>query len=144
MISRTEIDGFTKKFDVVSVFIEHAGEILLLHRQDHKPQGGTWAMVAGKVDEGESLSAAMVREIEEEVGLTFAPEDLKYFEGYYVRYPGYDYTYHVYHLPLSEKPALNLNTQEHKSYTWIKPQDALSLPLIQDEYTCIKWFYNIA
>ena len=39
--------------DVVSVFIEHNGKILLLHRQDHKPQGNTWAMLAGKVDKSD-------------------------------------------------------------------------------------------
>ena len=50
MISRTKLENFNKKFDVVSVFIEHDGEILLLHRQDHKPQGNTWAMPAGKVN----------------------------------------------------------------------------------------------
>ena len=39
MISTAEIENFNKKFDVVSVFVEHDGKILLLHRQDHKPQG---------------------------------------------------------------------------------------------------------
>ena len=53
MISRNKIENFNKKFDVVSVFIEHNGKILLLHRQDHKPQGNTWAMLAGKVDKSD-------------------------------------------------------------------------------------------
>ena len=143
MISRTEPDNFKKKFDVVSVFIEHGEEVLLLHRQDHKPQGNTWAMVAGKVDEGEDLLAAMVREVEEEIGLKTNLENYKYFEGYYVRYPGYDYIYHVYHLPFEDRPEINLNTKEHKDHIWIKPEEALKLDLIQDEDTCIKWFYKI-
>jgi len=143
MLSKTEIEGFNKKLDVVSVFIDHEGETLLLHRQDHKPQGNTWAMVAGKVDEGETLLSAIVREIEEEIGLKVDPKELKYFEGYYVRYPGYDYLYHVFHLPQRQKPALNLNLDEHKDYRWIKPDESLALPLIQDEDTCIKWFYNL-
>jgi hypothetical protein len=42
MISKTEIKNFNKRFDVVSAFIEHEGQILMLHRQDHKPQGNTW------------------------------------------------------------------------------------------------------
>ncbi len=143
MISRTEPENFKKKFDVVSVFIEHNGEVLLLHRQDHKPQGNTWAMVAGKVDEGEELLGAMVREVEEEIGLKTNPADYKYFEGYYVRYPGYDYLYHIYSLSVSEKPELNINQTEHKNHVWITPKEALKLDLIQDEDTCIKWFYKI-
>lgn len=143
MISRTKLDNFKKKFDVVSVFIEHDGEILLLHRQDYKPQGNTWAMVAGKVDEGEDLLKALVREVEEEIGLKTNLSEYKYFEGYYVRYPGYDYIYHIYHLPVAEKPQLDLNLKEHKNHVWIKPKEALKLNLIQDEDACIKWFYKI-
>lgn len=143
MISRTEIENFKKKFDVVSVFIDHGPHTLLLHRQDHKPQGGTWAMVAGKVDEGEDLLGALIREVREEIGLATKPEDYSYFEKYYVRYPGYDYLYHVYHLSLAEKPELTLNTQEHKEYRWVTPEEALKLSLIEDEDTCIKWFYKI-
>ena len=143
MISRTKIPDFKKKFDVISVFIEHAGEILLLHRQDHKPQGNTWAMLAGKVKENENLLDALIREAGEEIGIKIPKQDCTYFEGYYVRYPEYDYKYHIFHLSVREKPTLILNTEEHKDYCWIKPEDALKLNLIQDEDTCIKWFYGI-
>ncbi|MFH1472822.1 MAG: NUDIX domain-containing protein [bacterium] len=64
MISRTELGGFNKKFDVVSLFIEHEGEILLLHRHDNKPQGNTWSMPAGKVGKDEELLKALVREVD--------------------------------------------------------------------------------
>ena len=143
MISKTEIKNFNKKFDVVSVFVEHDGKILLLHRQTHKPQGNTWGIVAGKVDQSENFLDAITRETEEEIGLKIKSEDLKYFERYYVRYSEYDFTYHVYHLSLKEKPDINLNFNEHKDYLWVNPKDALELELIQDEDSCIKWFYNI-
>ena len=144
MISKTKIENFKKKFDVVSVFIEHNGKILLLHRQDHKPQGNTWAMLAGKVDEDDrNLLDALIREIKEEIGLTIKQEDCKYFEGYYSRYPEFDYVYHVYHLPLKEKPIIDLNLEEHKDHRWVTPEEALKLNLIPDEDVCIKWFYNI-
>ncbi|MEK7452654.1 MAG: NUDIX hydrolase [Patescibacteria group bacterium] len=143
MVSTTEIENFNKNFDVVSVFIEHNEEILLLHRQDHKPQGNTWANVAGKVNGGENLLDALIREVEEEIGLKIKKENYTYFKKYYVRYPGYDFLYHIYHLLLEERPILNLNLEESKDYKWIKPQDALKLDLIQDEDISIKQFYNI-
>ena len=37
---------------------------------------GCWGFFGGKVEEGESLGAAAVREFEEEAGLTLAPADL--------------------------------------------------------------------
>ncbi|MDD5318307.1 MAG: NUDIX domain-containing protein [Candidatus Pacebacteria bacterium] len=143
MISKTEFENFKKKFDVVSVFIENNEEILLLHRQDHKPQGNIWALVAGKVDNDEELADALVREIQEEIGLKFTPEECQYFEKYYVRYPEYDFIYHTFHLPLKERPTLNLNLEEHKDHRWLKPEEALKLDLIPDEDVCIKGFYNI-
>lgn len=143
MISREEIENFNKKFDVVSVFIEHKGEILLLHRQDYKPQGNTWSVVAGKVGNGEDLLDALIREVHEEIGLKVNKQDCKYFDVYYVRHPGYDFKYHVYHLLLNEKPILCVNIDENKDHRWMTPQDALNINLIQDEDLSIKWFYNI-
>lgn len=143
MISRTPIEGFNKKFDVVSAFIDHKGETLLLHRQENKPQGNKWAMVAGKVDKGEDLVGALIREVDEEIGVKVTKEQCQYFEGYYVRYPDFDFMYHVYHIPLSEKPLLNINLEEHTDHQWIAPKKALKLDLIEDEDSCIKWFYGV-
>ena len=143
MISKTKLPGFYKKFDVVSVFIENAGEILLLLRQDHKPQGNTWGMPAGKVKHGEALLDALVREVREEIGLRIYRQECKYSEGYYVRYTDYDFLYHVYHLFVPEKPTLNINMNEHKDYRWVKPVEALKLDLIQDEDFVVKWCYGV-
>lgn len=143
MITKNPIENFNKKFDVVSVFIEHNGETLLVQRQGHKPQGNTWAMVAGKVDEGEELAEALAREVEEEIGLKFAPTDYKYFDNYFVRYPNYDYVYHIFHLNLDERPVIDLNLEEHKDHIWVRPEKALQMELIQDEDFCIKTFFGI-
>ena len=67
MIYKERPKNFNPKFDVISCFVEYDGEILLLHRQDHKPEGNTWGVPAGKVDKGESLLEAMTREIQEEI-----------------------------------------------------------------------------
>jgi 8-oxo-dGTP pyrophosphatase MutT (NUDIX family) len=116
---------------------------LLVHRQDHKPQGNTWANVAGKVDSGETPLSALVREIEEEVGLKVTEGDCVYSEQFYVRHSGYDFIYHIYHLLLKERLVPVLNFDEHKDHKWITPQDALLLDLILDEDFCIKEFYNL-
>jgi 8-oxo-dGTP pyrophosphatase MutT (NUDIX family) len=143
MISKIPPKNFNKKFDVVSAFIEHDGEILLLHRQDHKPQGNTWGVPAGKVNSNENMLDALVREVAEEIGLLTDRENYVFFEKYYVRYSEYDFIYHVYHLIVKEKPTLTINLKEHKNHQWVKPADALKLNLIQDEDMCIKWMYSL-
>ena len=60
MIFKERPPNFSSEFDVASCFVEHDGEILLLHRQDHKPEGNTWGVPAGKVDEGEEIMQTML------------------------------------------------------------------------------------
>lgn len=141
MISKAELEGFSKRFDVVSCFLERDGRILMLHRQDAKPQGNTWSMPAGKVDPGDpSFEAALAREIREELGIGVDPESLERCASYFVRHDGYDFEYHVYSLALSEAPDIELNLSEHKAFRWMTPAEALALGdgLMPDEDACIK------
>jgi 8-oxo-dGTP diphosphatase len=46
-----------------------AGEVLLARRPDHVHQGGLWEFPGGKVEPGESLDAALARELAEELGV---------------------------------------------------------------------------
>jgi len=66
MIYKTEPENFISRFEIVSCYVEHDGKILILHRQNHKPQGNTWGLPAGKIDDNEDKIEAMLREIFEE------------------------------------------------------------------------------
>lgn len=51
--------------------VQDTGEpCYLLIRRRHPPYAGHWALVGGKVDFGETLAVAAVREVAEETGLT--------------------------------------------------------------------------
>ena len=61
----------TKKIHVaVGVVKNPQGEILIAKRADHQHQGGLWEFPGGKVEQGESVFDALVREFQEEVGIT--------------------------------------------------------------------------
>jgi 8-oxo-dGTP pyrophosphatase MutT (NUDIX family) len=134
--------NFKPKFEIVSCFIEVDGEILLLHRQDDKPQGDTWGVPAGKKDVVESIEEAIKREINEEINYGGAFSGLKYFDKVFVQYPTFDFIYHIFHLPLKNKPKIKLNPAEHKDYIWKTPEFSLKMKLIEDEEECIKLFYK--
>ena len=58
-------------------FLRNNGtEILVLKRKGTGFADGMWSVPAGRLDEGESLTAAALREAEEEVGLRVSQDDL--------------------------------------------------------------------
>jgi 8-oxo-dGTP diphosphatase len=54
----------------VGVVLNAQGEILLSKRADHLHQGGLWEFPGGKVEQGEQVIEALVREFQEEVNIT--------------------------------------------------------------------------
>lgn len=62
--------GVTKCVHVaVGVIIGDDGRILLAKRPDHLHMGGRWEFPGGKVEEGESIQQAMIRELREELDI---------------------------------------------------------------------------
>jgi ADP-ribose pyrophosphatase YjhB (NUDIX family) len=53
---------------VGAVVRDDAGRLLLI-RRGHEPSRGLWSLPGGRVEPGESLQAAVVREVREETGL---------------------------------------------------------------------------
>lgn len=53
----------------VAAIVDAQGRVLIAKRPDHVHQGGFWEFPGGKVEEGESLQAALCRELEEELGI---------------------------------------------------------------------------
>jgi len=142
MIHQTPPDKFSPKFEGVGCFLEHGGKIILLRRQNHKPEGNTWGIPSGKKEKGETAADAMARELNEETGYSAKPGELNYFKKIFVKFPDYDFVYHIFHLQPDALPEVKINPGEHKSFIWTNPASALKMNLIGDLDNCIKLFYN--
>lgn len=134
---------FNPLFEVVGCYVEYGGEILLLHRNNEKSEGGKWGVPGGKVDPGETLPQALVREILEETGIAVAEGTFKYLQPISVRHLRHDFIYHIFSTKLAVAPEVILQPLEHQAYVWSTPQDALQLPLVSDVDGCIKLLYGI-
>ena len=62
---------------VAVALLDGAGRILLQQRARGRSMAGLWEFPGGKVEEGETAEAALVREIEEELGVQLDPTDLQ-------------------------------------------------------------------
>lgn len=143
MIYLEKPEQFSPRFEVVSCFVKHGEHFLLLLRQPHKPQGNTWGVPAGKVEQRENIQQAMVRELFEETNLQIQPETLNYFTKVFVTFPEYDFVYHIFSTELQDKSLVAIDPLAHQTYRWVSPIEALSMNLIQDEDACIKLFYPL-
>jgi 8-oxo-dGTP pyrophosphatase MutT (NUDIX family) len=65
-IYQNKPEDFKPKFEIVGSFLEWDGKILILHRQDFKAQGNTWAIPGGKIEKDETPIQASIRETYEE------------------------------------------------------------------------------
>ncbi len=133
---------FKEKFRVASCFVECGEEILLLLRQDQKPQGGTWGVPAGKIEVGELEVDAMVRELREETKLDVNPRQFSTPKVVFVRYAEYDFPYYIYQLRFNVKPEIVIDPKDHKAFMWVTRTLALGMNMIQDEDACIKLCYG--
>jgi 8-oxo-dGTP diphosphatase len=122
--------GFQAKVSVAGCYCEFEDKILFLKRTPHKHQGDTWGIPGGKLDEGETPREAAVREVFEEVGLTFQEDDLEEIGKMYIRGSLNDYIFYRFRVRLLALPALNVSLEEHVEARWVTIEGALKLPLI--------------
>lgn len=134
-------ENFQPKFIGSFCVIEaESGEVLFLHRQDWKPEGNTWGIPGGKIQEGESDEEAVNREVIEETGWKL--DEIKLLDTFYVRYPGYDFIFHMWHQKVAGPFDAKINPKEHKDFCWMKPVEAMrKLPLIGGLDKCFESVY---
>jgi mutator protein MutT len=114
---------------VVAGFIVRAdGRVLLVqHPQNAEVAAGKWHLPGGHLDRGETMEAALAREIQEECGLEIivgAPYATFTYEA-----PYYGLTLGVAHLgqPASDDAPLRLDGTEAVSARWMSSDEARSV-----------------
>jgi len=123
-------------------FLTFNGKMLLLLRQDYKPQGNTWGQPAGKIEKNEQPLDAIIRELFEETGISADKTQMKHCKTFYVSYPEYDFIYHTFSLDLEEEPNIIIEEKSHKEFGWFGKDEIFSLALMPELDRCLEYYYK--
>ena len=113
----------TMATEVVAALLWQGDRFLACQRPAHKARGLLWEFVGGKVEPGESKQEALIRECQEELGVTVSVGEV-YLEVTHA-YP--DLTIH---LTLFQASLLEGTPQplEHRQLRWITPAEIPDYP----------------
>lgn len=109
-----------------AALVDKRGHVLLAQRPDGKPMAGLWEFPGGKVEAGELPEYALMRELEEELGIETRPTCF---------FPiGFaSHSYESFHLlmPLfvCRMWRGDITAKEHKTYEWVNPIDMMDYPM---------------
>lgn len=104
--------------EVVAALIWDNGRFLICQRPAHKARGLLWEFVGGKVEPGETMEAALIRECREELDITVEVQDI--FTQVIHEYPDILIRLTLFHCRIAEgEPTL----LEHNDLAWIQPSE---------------------
>jgi len=130
----TDFDKYTNYKTVLSVnaLIWCDGKVLMLKRADNKKvDPGLYAGIGGKVEPHESFYDALIREIEEETGLTEF-ESIKPYSFTQHPYPPTDSEWVNIYFIVNIAKQVEIKSTEDGTFHWIDPKEAYSLPMPTD------------
>ena len=109
--------------DVVAALIWEGERFLACQRPAHKARGLLWEFVGGKVEPGERLEDALIRECREELDVTVAPRDV--FMEVIHEYPDLTVRLILFNAFITEGTPQLL---EHNDLRWITTSQIDELP----------------
>lgn len=107
----------------VAVAVVNDAEVLIAKRPDDKHQGGLWEFPGGKVEPGETVAAALVRELDEEVALPVAEENMTPLLQIPFEYPDKKVLLDVCWVEVGINDALLAHGAEGQLIRWVKAHE---------------------
>ena len=112
------------------VLIDQDDQYLMLYRHNHPTFGDDADIPGGIVEAGETPEEGVIREVQEEIGVTLTKIEKVY--------AGTEFSLHGTHKSLyvarvAERPVIDLSW-EHKSYEWIPRNDFLQKAAAAQDY----------
>ncbi len=107
-----------KQLEVAALVLIENNRVFAAQRKNQGPLGGMWEFPGGKLEVGETGREALVREIQEELGVSI--EVQRYLIRVEHQYPGFFIIMHAYEGNILEG---TIQLHEHQSSRWLKKQE---------------------
>ncbi len=114
-----------EEIEVVGAILAKDGKYLLGQRPEGKSNAGQWEFVGGKVERGETLEEALVRECREELAVEI--RNVRVRAAVVHEYPGR--TVRLTLLDCECAPASEPVALEHRRIGWFSAEEMMALPL---------------
>jgi len=112
------------------------GRVLLAKRPASVHLGGLWEFPGGKVDAGESIDVALIRELKEELDLTLSHENLTYKFRIDWQYSEKQVQLEIYTVLDFSGTAIGAEGQE---IAWVEIDDLMNYPLPPANAKIVQW-----
>ena len=121
---------------VAAALVDSDGRVLIAQRPEGKSLAGQWEFPGGKVEPGETPEAALIRELEEELGIIVKQACLAPFVFA-------SHTYDDFHLLmplyLIRRWEGEPESREHKALKWVRPCDMRNYPMPPADEPLVAW-----
>ncbi len=121
---------------VAAALVDSDGRVLIAQRPEGKSLAGQWEFPGGKVEPGETPEAALIRELEEELGIIVKQACLAPFVFA-------SHTYDDFHLLmplyLIRRWEGEPESREHKALKWVRPRDMRTYPMPPADEPLVAW-----
>lgn len=111
---------------VVAAVIWRDGKYLGVKRPEGKPMAGQYEFPGGKVEPDESVRAALVRELREELDIT--PTSIAFFQEKEHSYSHISVHLHFFHVRAFEG---ELSPREGQELEWLTPEEGKDRPFLE-------------
>ena len=122
---------------VVAGIVWKDGRFLGVERPEGKAHAGWWEFPGGKVEEGESLEAALIRELQEE--LSFTSTRLIFWREKRFVYPQGPVLLNFFHITAFEGEVVPLEGQRFAWFTPGQTDASIFLPANSDIVPALSW-----
>ena len=123
-----------------AALVDPDGRVLICQRPQGKSLAGLWEFPGGKVEAGESPEACLIRELQEELGITVTEACLAPFV---FASHGYESFHLLMPLYLVRRWTGTVTAHEHSALAWVKPAKLSDYPMPPADEPLVAWLRDL-